>query len=216
MEKHMGWALGPEVDLVEASLAGGGWLVSAVGRGDRRCPDCAEQSSSRHSWHYRRLQDLPLQGTSVAVKLRLGRWRCRNRRCGRQTFVEQLPAIAARLARRTHRVAELVRLFGHSTGGRPAERLMKRLAIPASNDTILRHLKRHVAKNHVGAALRVVGIDDWSWRKGSTCGSIMIDLEQRQVVDVLADRSAQGIAEWLEQHPEIEIVSRDRCGLYAR
>src|ERR1700733_11237789 len=97
MEKHMGWALGPEVDLVEASLAGGGWLVSAVGRGDRRCPDCAEQSSSRHSWHYRRLQDLPLQGTSVAVKLRLGRWRCRNRRCGRQTFVEQLPAIAARL-----------------------------------------------------------------------------------------------------------------------
>ena len=44
----------------------------------------------------------------------------------------------------------------------------------------------------------------------------MIDLEQRQVVDVLADRSAQGIAEWLEQHPEIEIVSRDRCGLYAR
>jgi transposase len=216
MEKHMGWALGPEVDLVEASLAGGGWLVSAVGRGDRRCPDCAEQSSSRHSWHYRRLQDLPLQGTSVAVKLRLGRWRCRNRRCGRQTFVEQLPAIAARLARRTHRVAELVRLFGHSTGGRPAERLMKRLAIPASNDTILRHLKRHVAKNHVGAALRVVGIDDWSWRKGSTCGSIMIDLEQRQVVDVLADRSAQGTAEWLEQHPEIEIVSRDRCGLYAQ
>jgi hypothetical protein len=130
--------------------------------------------------------------------------------------VEQLPAIAARLARRTHRVAELVRLFGHSTGGRPAERLMKRLAIPASNDTILRHLKRHVAKNHIGAAPRVVGIDDWSWRRGSTCGTIMIDLEQRQVVDVLADRSAHGTAEWLEQHPEIEIVSRDRCGLYAQ
>jgi hypothetical protein len=49
----------------------------------------------------------------------------------------------------------LARLFGHSTGGRPGEQLMKRLAIPASNDTILRHLKRHVAKNHVGAALRV-------------------------------------------------------------
>ena len=93
---------------------------------------------------------------------------------------------------------------------------MRRLAMPASNDTILRHLKRHVAKNHIGAAPRVVGIDDWSWRRGSTCGTIMIDLEQRQVVDVLADRSARGTAEWLEQHPEIEIVSRDRCGLYAQ
>src|ERR1700733_10916073 len=65
---------------------------------------------------------------------------------------------------------------------------------------------------HSGWSASTTGV----WRKGSTCGSIMIDLEQRQVVDVLADRSAQGIAEWLEQHPEIEIVSRDRCGLYAR
>ena len=59
------------------------------------------------------------------------------------------------------------------------------------------------------------GIDDWSWRKGHTYGTIIVDLERREVVDLLQDRTAAGTAEWLGQHPEIEIVSRDRCGLYA-
>ena len=44
----------------------------------------------------------------------------------------------------------------------------------------------------------------------------MVDLEQREVADVLADRSATGTADWLGRHPEVEIVSRDRCGLYAQ
>jgi len=62
----------------------------------------------------------------------------------------------------------------------------------------------------------VAGIDDWSWRKGCTYGTIVVDLERREVVDVLADRTTTGTAEWLGQHPEVEIVSRDRCGLYAQ
>jgi transposase len=86
------------------------WLVSAIGRGDRRRPDCAEHATSRHSWHDRRLQDLPVQGTRITLKLRLGRWRCRNRRCRRQTFVERLPETAAPRARWTDRVVALARI----------------------------------------------------------------------------------------------------------
>jgi transposase len=61
----------------------------------------------------------------------------------------------------------------------------------------------------------VAGIDDWSWRKGCSYGTIVVDLERREVVDVLADRSAASTAEWLRGHPEVEVVSRDRAGLYA-
>jgi len=43
----------------------------------------------------------------------------------------------------------------------------------------------------------------------------MIDLERREVIDVLSDRSAEATAGWLSQHTKVEIVSRDRCGLYA-
>jgi transposase len=35
------------------------------------------------------------------------------------------------------------------------------------------------------------------------------------VVDVLPDRSSASTADWLRQHPAVEIVSRDRHGLYA-
>jgi transposase len=49
-----------------------------------------------------------------------------------------------------------------------------------------------------------------------TIGTIIVDLERREVVDVLQDRTTAGTAEWLRQHPEVEIVSRDRCGLYAQ
>ena len=63
---------------------------------------------------------------------------------------------------------------------------------------------------------RVAGIDDWSWQRGRSYGTIVVDLERRQVVDVLPDRSAETTAQWLQQHPGIEVVSRDRCGLYAQ
>jgi transposase len=62
----------------------------------------------------------------------------------------------------------------------------------------------------------VAGIDDWSWQQGRSYGTIIVDLERRQVVDVLQRRSAENTARWLRQHPEIDIVSRDRCGLYAQ
>ena len=68
------------------------------------------------------------------------RWRCRNAECERQTFVDQLPAIARPHARRTCRVADIVQLLGHAMGGLPGERLMNRLGMPVSDDTILRLL----------------------------------------------------------------------------
>ena len=92
---------------------------------------------------------------------------------------------------------------------------MTRLGLPQSDDTILRNLKRHAADRRAGATVRVVGIDDWSWRKRSSYGTIIVDLERREVVDVLSDRSAEATARWLSQHTKVEIVSRDRCGLYA-
>jgi transposase len=94
---------------------------------------------------------------------------------------------------------------------------MARLGMPMSDDTILRHLKRRLATaTGPQQGLRVVGIDDWAWVKGHRYGTLIVDLERRQVVDILPDRSAEGTAQWLRKHPEVEIVSRDRCGLYAQ
>ena len=71
---------------------------------------------------------------------------------------------------------------------------MTRLEMPASDDTILRHLKRQAARSGKQPALRVAGIDDWSWIKGSSFGTLIVDLERREVIDVLPDRSADSTA----------------------
>ena len=155
------------------------------------------------------------QGAPVIITARLARWRCRNQRCDRRIFTERLPGLAAPFARRTARLAGIVRLLGHSAGGRPSERLMRRLGMPVSDTTILRSLKEHARARSDNGAVHVAGIDDWAWRKGANYGTIIVNLERRQVVDLLADRSAATAANWFKEHPEVEVVSRDRAGLYA-
>jgi|SRR5580700_11008658 transposase len=57
-----------------------GWLVRAEGRTRSECPSCGTESSARHSRYWRHLQDLPVQGKRVVLRLRLSRWRCRSRK----------------------------------------------------------------------------------------------------------------------------------------
>ena len=64
-------------------------------------------------------------------------------------------------------------------------------------------------------SVRVLGVDDWAWRKQQNYGTLLMDLEQSKVIDLLPDRSAESFARWLQGHPEVAIITRDRSGLYA-
>jgi transposase len=214
MEIKPRWEPGPGLRVVDAEFCDERWIVKAQASGEARCPTCSFQATRRHSAYMRRLQDLPVQGTIVELQVSMTRWRCCNQLCDRRTFADQADQVMKPYARQTGRVAALARLIGHALGGRPAERLMRRLGVPQGDDRILRNLKRQAALPSM--PLRVVGIDDWSWLKGTRYGTIVVDLERREVVDVLRDRSAKTTAAWLAKHPTVEIVSRDRCGLYAQ
>ncbi len=94
--------------------------------------------------------------------------------------------------------------------------MIKRIGMPTSDDTILRCLKRGVKARRSEETTRVVGVDDWAWRKGSTYGTIVVDLERREVLDLFPERAAGVTADWLKRHPGVEIISRDRCGSFAQ
>ncbi len=166
-----------------------------------------------HSRNHRRPADLPSLGRAVRVRLRVRRFYCRNAVCPRQTFAERVSPLVAPFARRTRRLAEAQGRTGAALGGEAGARLLSQLSMPASADTVLRLLNRIPLPHETTP--RVVGVDDWAKRKGRSYGTIVVDLEQRRVVDLLPDRTAATLAGWLRQRPGIEVVARDRSTEYA-
>ena len=101
-------------------------------------------------------------------------------------------------------------------GGLPGQRLLARLSIATSDDTVLRRVRHKPAEAEVSVLpIRNLGVDDWAWRKGQEYGTILVNLDTHRVVDLLPDRAAESFSAWLQQHPEIVTIARDRCGLYA-
>ena len=179
------------------------------------CPVCGQGSRSSHSSYCRYLQDLPWQGVAVQVWLTVGRFRCRNKSCPRKIFCERLPGVTHAYGRQTDRVSEIVRVVGYIAGGRPGQRLLIRLSIPTSDDTVLRRIRLAPVQPPASLPVPHLGVDDWAWKKRQNYGTILVNLDLHRVVDLLPDRAAGSFAEWLKLHPEVVVISRDRGGLYA-
>jgi len=176
------------------------------------CASCQQPSSVVHSRYWRVLRDLPVQAKSVKLHVEVRRFRCRNEDCRRQTFVEPLASVTVKRSQQTLRFSETVRMVGYALGGEAGCRLARRLGIPTSPDTVLRRVNKRDAP---ASTPKFIGVDDWAWRKGHRYGSILVDLEARQPIDLLADRSADSFACWLKKHPTVQLISRDRAEAYA-
>jgi len=179
-----------------------------------RCPDCAQPSHRIHSYYERRLADLPWNGIPVRICLRTRRFFCDGDGCARQIFTERLPETASTHARRTLRMEQALRWLGLALGGAAGARTAQRLGLVASGDTLLRHLRR-LPRTPTATAPRVLGMDDWAWRKGQRYGTILCDLERHRVVDLLPARQSSTVTAWLRDHAPPEVISRDRAGAYA-
>ena len=177
------------------------------------CPICGTMSARIHSRYRRLLTDLPSQGRRVLVTIGARRFRCIATDCPRRIFAERLETtVGGPFARRTTRLEGIVHHLGLALGGRPGQSFARRLSLPVSNDTLLRVVRRRAGKTIMPP--RVVGIDDFAWKRGHRYGTIICDLERRRIIDILPDRDTATATAWLAEHASITVIARDRGAGY--
>lgn len=172
------------------------------------CPLCQGASQRVHSLYCRTVQDLPCAGFTLRLQLRVQKFFCLTPGCRRRIFTERLPQIAAPWARRTHRLAQRFIAIAVALGGRAGSRLGHRLGYPIADSSLLALLATVPLR-----ALEpptVLGVDDFAFAKRQSYGTILVDLERQGPIARLKDREANTLAQWLEQHPGIKVLARDR------
>lgn len=172
------------------------------------CPRCQRRSSRVHSCYLRRVADLPWHGVAVRLELHTRRFRCQSSLCAQRIFCERLPRVVAAYARKTVRLNAALELIGFAVGGEAGARLARELGLIVSPDTLLRRLSQPSVEK--SAAPRVIGVDDFAFRRGQRYGSLLVDLERQHPIDLLPDREAETLSAWLRAHPSIEVVTKHR------
>ncbi len=135
------------------------------------CPVCGQPSDQIHSRYRRVVADVPCGNRPVRLHLEVRKFFCRNTNCLRKIFTERLPELLQPSARMTNRLRSVLQALGLATGGEGSARLAPKLGMQAAPTTFLRC--QRVMPPSVTPKVRVLGLDDWAYKRGATYGTIM-------------------------------------------
>lgn len=103
--------------------------------------------------------------------------------------------------------------MGLIAGGEAGRRAAVASGIQISADTLLRRVVQ--APEQTENRTRQVGIDEWAWYRGHRYGTLIVNLDTHRALVLLPGREQRTLAAWFKKYPVIQVVSRDRGGIYA-
>ncbi|QNK89849.1 transposase [Sporosarcina sp. resist] len=177
------------------------------------CPFCQSVSSRVHSHYNRSFQDLPIQDKKVVITLSNRKMFCDNPSCHRTTFAETFSFIDNK-AKKTKRLKETILEVSLTQSSVSAAVYLSKHVVDVKKSTICNYQKKSILVINK-EDIEAICIDDFAMKKRKSYGTIMVNLTDGRVIDLIESREKDDVVIWLFLFPNIKYFSRDGSLTYA-
>ncbi|MEA4961235.1 transposase [Lutispora sp.] len=190
-------------------------IIAMSTKSSCKCPRCVATSTAKHSRYTRKIIDGSLNGVSKEILLIVSKFKCNNGGCSQKIFTERLDFVSS-YGRKSNKIIDFITLLALTTSSEKVSTIMNKLGINISNHTVLRVIRNLPINQSINVDDAVnMGIDDFALKKGNRYGTIICNLDTKEIIDVLPSRTKEELNKWLQKYPNIRLVSRDGSQSYA-
>lgn len=180
------------------------------------CPGCGQVSTHQHGTYERKVQDLPILNKGTWLLVNAYEYHCDNPECEVTTFAEHVHGFLSYYGRMTSRLEDFILTLALETSCEAAARILKASNIKISGDTVIRLLLKRYRAQPAPECGNSIGIDDFSFKKQSSYGTVIVDQVTHKPVAVLDGRDGSTLKEWLKKNKQVTTVTRDRASAYSK